>query len=38
MDSGERWITTLGQVSPRSVKPCDSLSGAAYEAQWPTHK
>jgi|GEM_PF-6163644 len=35
---GERWITTLGQVSPRSVKSCDVLSGAAYEAHWPTHK
>jgi hypothetical protein len=30
----ERWITTLGQVSPRSVRSCEALSGAG----WLTHQ
>jgi hypothetical protein len=30
----ERWIATLGEARPRSVKSCDALSGA----DWLSHK
>ncbi len=35
---GEHWITTLGEVKPRSVASCDALPGAPYVSGRPTHK
>ena len=29
---GEHWITTLGDVKPRSVESCDALPGPSYDA------
>jgi hypothetical protein len=35
---GEHWITTRGQIAPRSVRSCEELAGSPYEAQLPAAK
>jgi len=30
---GEHWITTLGNIKPRSVESCDALLGSSYDAR-----